>query len=81
MSSLASAEKSTLLELILELERVLKQPKRHTGAGLRKLHPTGLWEVRAGLSIRLLFRLQPSEVEFMFAGTHDEVKRFLREFR
>ena len=49
----------------------------HTGLGLRKLHPAGLWEVRAGLSLRAIFQMDRDQAVFLFLGNHDEVKRFL----
>ena len=48
------------------------------GLGLRKLHPSGVWEVRVGLSLRALFVLSKNEAVLLFLGAHDEVKRFLR---
>jgi hypothetical protein len=45
--------------------------------GLAEAHPAGLWEMRAGLSLRAIFRLDKDEAIFLFLGNHDEVKRFL----
>jgi hypothetical protein len=61
----------------LDLETALARPQEHTGLGLRKLNPSGIWEARAGLSLRALFRLEKDEVTFVFLGNHDDVKRFL----
>jgi hypothetical protein len=61
----------------LDLELTLTSPQEHTGLGLRKLHPAGYWEVRAGLSLRAIFRLDKNEAIFAFLGNHDEVKKFL----
>ena len=36
------------------------------------------WEARAGLRVRLLFRRQKDLVEFVLAGSHDDVRRFLK---
>jgi len=47
------------------------------GTGLRKL-PNGVWELRVGLALRALFHLEKEEATFLFLGTHDEVRRFLR---
>ena len=70
-------DQAAVLKLVLDLETSLTNPQAHTGPGLRKLHPAGLWEVRAGLSLRAIFRLEKDEAIFVFLGTHDEVKRFL----
>ena len=48
------------------------------GLGVRKLHPSGLWEARVGLSLRAVFGLARDEATFVFLGSHDEVQRFLK---
>ena len=63
---------------MVELDRVLEDPHRHIGVGLRKLFPGGLWELRVGLSLRILFKLEKAQPTFVFPGSHDEVQRFLR---
>ena len=47
------------------------------GIGLKRLR-SGLWELRAGLSDRVLFHRSGDLVTFLVVGNHDEVKRFLR---
>jgi len=63
---------------ILDLETALASPQDHRGLGLRKLHPAGIWEVRIGLNLRALLRLAEDAGIFVFLGTHDDVKRFLK---
>lgn len=48
------------------------------GIGLKQLRPQ-LWELRAGLSDRVLFHRSGDLVTFLLAGNHDEVSRFLRD--
>jgi mRNA-degrading endonuclease YafQ of YafQ-DinJ toxin-antitoxin module len=67
-----------MFEALLSLEHALAHPKDHSGLGLRKLHSSGIWEVRLGIDLRAIFRLQDDAAEFAFLGTHDEVRRFLR---
>jgi mRNA-degrading endonuclease RelE of RelBE toxin-antitoxin system len=76
--TLAPQDQAAVLRMILGLEGLLPNPQEHTGMGLRKLHPAGIWKVRVGLSLRALFRLADDEASLLFIGTHDEVKRFLR---
>lgn len=76
--SLSRQEQTAVLDVLLELEQALSRPHEHKGIGLRKLHPTGIWEARVGLSLRVLFELSHDEAILIFVGTHDEVKRFLR---
>jgi len=78
--SLPAREQAAVLRALLSLETALQRPQEHTGIGLRKLHPAGIWEARVGLDLRIVFRLREDEVVICFLGTHDEVRRFLRSF-
>jgi mRNA-degrading endonuclease RelE of RelBE toxin-antitoxin system len=61
-----------------QLIDVLAQDKRlHHGLGLKRLRGD-FWEVRQGLKVRILFRWSGDLVEFLLAGDHDDVKRFLK---
>jgi len=73
----SSQDRAAILKALLDLELTLTSPQEHSGLSLRKLHPDGYWEIRAGLSLRVLFRLDKDEAIFVFLGNHDEVKRFL----
>lgn len=37
-----------------------------------------IWEIRVGLSERIVFRKNEETVEFLLAGSHDEIRRFLK---
>ena len=74
---LAGAERRELGGAIAATQKVFGTPHAHTGAGVRKLK--GRWyEVRAGLSLRLVFRECDDCLSFEFMGNHDDVRRFLR---
>ena len=73
------AEQRAVLEALLSLPRALGQPHRHAGLGIRKLHPSGIWEARVGLGLRLVFTLQARLITLVRVGTHDEIRRFLRQ--
>lgn len=47
------------------------------GLGLKHLKEN-LWEIRAGLLDRIVFRKQHDIVEFIIVGTHDEIKKLLK---
>ncbi len=38
----------------------------------------GIWEIRAGLSERILFRKNEDTIQYLLVGSHDEIKRFLK---
>ena len=68
--------KAAALELI---DMLSKDRKIYKGIGLKRLKGD-FWEVRKGLKIRILFRWEGDLVEFILAGNHDDVKRFLMNF-
>jgi hypothetical protein len=73
-----AADRESIFKLLLNLDVALSDPHRHHGFGLRKLHPSQIWEARIGLSSRALFYLESKSAVFVFLGTHDEVRRYLR---
>ena len=59
------------------LERDFGHPHRHQSLSIRKLSPA-YFEIRVGLDLRLVFQNRPECLLFVMAGTHDEVRTFLR---
>ena len=57
---------------ILSRDRII-----HKGIGLKRLKGN-FWEVRKGLKTRILFRWKGDLVEFILAGDHNDIKRFLK---
>jgi len=53
------------------------QPHLHSGRGIRELG-RGTYECRAGIDLRLLFKREADTLLFEFAGTHDEVRAWLK---
>ena len=49
----------------------------HEGLGLKRLKGN-YWEVRKGLRVRILFRWEGDLVEFILAGDHNDIKRYLK---
>lgn len=77
--ALGREQRALVLETILSLPGALGEPHRHAGLGMRKLHPSGIWEARIGLELRVVFSLEPGFLTLVRAGSHDEIRRFLRE--
>ena len=75
---LSAEERLECWGVILAVPAAFREPKKHTGLSLRKLHASGIWEVRAGLKLRLVFALDKEYAVFRRAGNHDEVRRYLR---
>lgn len=52
-------------------------PHLHSGLGIRRLRDT-LFECRVGLKLRLIFNAEPGVLAFNDLGSHDEVRKLMR---
>ena len=72
------SEKNEIKALARQLVEMLSRDREiHKGVGLKRLRGN-FWEVRKGLKTRILFCWDGELVEFVLAGNHDDVHRFLR---
>ena len=55
------------------------RPHVHSGISIRRLRKN-VYECRAGLKLRLLFRENEGALEFFLVGDHEEVRAWLRNF-
>jgi mRNA-degrading endonuclease YafQ of YafQ-DinJ toxin-antitoxin module len=76
---LSEAHRLAVFDAMLSLPRALGDPHAHAGLGIRKLHPSGIWEARVGLGLRLVFGLEADLLTLVRVGSHDEIRRFLRQ--
>lgn len=73
-----SAEEHLRVEAALvRLQHIWGAPHQHTGLSIRSL-PGRYLECRAGLDIRIVFRVSFDGLEIVLAGNHDDVRRLLR---
>ncbi len=70
--------RAAIFDAMLDLPDALRNSAKHSGLGLRKLHSSGIWEVRVGLGLRVLLQLTSDQAIFRFLGTHDEVRKYLK---
>jgi len=77
--ALSNDQRMATFDAILLLPRTVGEPHLHSGLGMRKLHASGIWEARIGQSLRLVFTIEPHLVTLVRVGTHDDIRRFLRE--
>ena len=77
-AALSGDERMRLFSVMLKIPTALKAPHLHGGMGLRKLHPSGIFEARLGLSLRLVFGVESGSVILHRVGTHDEIQRYLK---
>jgi hypothetical protein len=75
---LPPVDKAGVKEAAVQLIDVLSRDREiYPGLGLKRLRGD-FWEARQGIRVRILFRWHGDLVEFILAGDHDDVKRFLR---
>lgn len=77
--ALPQDRKSAVFQAVLSLPRAIGEPHLHAGLGIRKLHHSGIWEARVGLGLRLVFIIQTNLLSLLRVGTHEEIRRYLRE--
>ena len=63
---------------IRQLVAFFETRQQPQGLGMKRLRGD-VWEMRAGLGDRVIFRLQGDLVEFVLVGNHDEIRRFLKD--
>ena len=78
MKQLPKPDKEDIKTVALQLVDILSHDKDiHKGIGLKRLRGN-FWEVRKGIKARILFRWEGDFVEFVLAGNHDDINRFLK---
>lgn len=71
-------QKEEIRQTALQTIDILSQDREiHKGIGLKRLKGD-FWEIRKGLKARILFRWQGNLVEFVLAGDHNDIKRYLK---
>lgn len=78
VKSLRPETKQQVKELCITLIDVLSgKEELSSGLGLKNLRKN-FWEIRKGLKLRILFRWTADHVEFILAGTHEDIRRYLK---
>ena len=77
LATFTRPQKAACWQAIGDLPESFGRPHAHTGLSIRKLRPK-LYEFRASLDLRLLFRDEPDALYIGFVGNHDEVQKLLK---
>ena len=77
LNSLDPSRKDRIKKAIQLAVAFFETGKLPSGLGLKLLRHE-LWEIRAGLPDRVIFRKVKDTVEFLLVGSHDEIRRFLK---
>ncbi len=79
IKSLSKPNKEVVFDLCEALIDTLEQSKASSkGLGLKRLRKN-FWEIRKGIKTRVIFRWQKDYLEFILVGSHDDIKKFLKE--
>jgi hypothetical protein len=79
LRNLSDTDVTRVEEALKVLPACFGQPHLHAGISIRRLKKN-IFECRAGLKIRILFRPNAQALELFFVGDHDEVRRLIRHF-
>ena len=74
---LPKRQRQQIGEVITAVHDGFGTPHLHTGLGIRRLRGS-LFECRVGLKLRLVFDAEPGVLSFSDLGTHDEIRKILK---
>ena len=69
--------KEKVIQAVSPLVDFFETGKKAKGLGLKHLRGN-FWEIRADIKDRIIFTLDGDVVAFVIVGSHDEIKRFLK---
>ena len=75
---LSEQEKNHFYSVLPKIQNVLGKPHLHGGIGIRKLHSSGIYEVRMGLRLRVVFGLKGKKIILHRIGDHETVQAYLK---
>jgi mRNA-degrading endonuclease YafQ of YafQ-DinJ toxin-antitoxin module len=78
-SKLSKKEKETALKVLLKFPKVIGDPHKHSGLGLRKIHQSGIFEARIGLGLRMVVGQEKAKLILHRIGNHDDIKKYLKK--
>jgi hypothetical protein len=78
LKNLSDADVTRAEEALRALPECFGKPHLHAGISIRRLRKN-VFECRAGLKVRLLFRANADALEIFFVGSHDDVRRLIRD--
>ena len=73
-----AVDHAAVADALKKLPHQFGRPHLHSGLGIRRLRPD-TFEFRASRALRGLFLWRHGEIRVECVGTHDEIRRYLRE--
>ncbi len=78
IKALSVQDREGEFSVLLKIPHCIKDIHQHQGIGLRKIHPSGIFESRVGLGLRIVFGYRNDELLLHRVGNHDDIKRYLK---
>lgn len=75
---LRAQEQEQVYKVLSRLSEVIGRPHAHVSLGIRKIHPSGIFEARMGLDLRIVFGLLKNEIVLHRLGDHSTIRHYLR---
>ena len=77
---LNDSEKTKVRSVLDRFLSTLEENRAPAGLGLKRLKKD-IWEIRVDIHLRVSFRMQKNRIEFGVVGNHEDIKRYLKNFR
>ena len=78
VNCLHGRDKEEIKAAAIQTIDILSQDRAiHKGIGLKRLKGD-YWEIRKGLKARILFKWEGDLVEFILAGNHNDIHRYIK---
>ncbi|MCL5985834.1 MAG: hypothetical protein M1371_04620 [Actinobacteria bacterium] len=77
LRKLDSVRKERVLEAVSHLIDFFETGEKTKGLGLKHLREN-FWEVRIDIRDRIVFAIEGDTIGFVVVGSHDEIKKFLK---
>lgn len=77
LAKLEPDQQAGVMAVLRGLPSAFGRPHAHSGLGLRQLR-RGLYEVRVGLHVRMIFERDDDVLVVKAVGDHDAIRRYLR---
>ena len=80
LKKLSNNDRKLLVAALEKFNRFLSTGDIPAGLGFKKINHDK-YEFRVDLRLRVVFKQDPEAVYLVLAGSHDEVRKYLRNFR
>lgn len=80
LKKLSPLERTQIAESLEDFNKMLVSGDRPSGLGFKKINHDK-YELRASIRLRVVMKLEGDVYYLVLVGNHDDVRRYLREYR